>query len=127
MIRVVHPGSRIRILNFYPSQIQGPKMHRIPDPDQQHSPQFSFFDLITQYSGDFLHMGWLPNRDSNPGLLNGFPRHHFLFCTLTNSFSECHYLDTDTDLAYLLVCQFSSTTFMPVCKFEIAKTIINMM
>ncbi len=39
MIRVVHPGSRIRILTFYPSwipdtgsRIQGSKRHRIPDP-----------------------------------------------------------------------------------------------
>ncbi len=36
MIRVVHPGSRIRILTFYPSRIQGSKRHRIPDPDPQH-------------------------------------------------------------------------------------------
>jgi hypothetical protein len=36
MIRVVHPGSRIRMLTFYPSRIQGSKRHRIPDPDPQH-------------------------------------------------------------------------------------------
>jgi hypothetical protein len=36
MIRVVHPGSRIRILTFYPSRIQRSKRHRIPDPDPQH-------------------------------------------------------------------------------------------
>jgi hypothetical protein len=37
MIWVVHPrsGSRIRILSFYPSRIQGSKRHRIPDPDLQ--------------------------------------------------------------------------------------------
>jgi hypothetical protein len=37
MIRVVHPGSRsrIRILTFYPSRIQGLKGHRIPDLDPQ--------------------------------------------------------------------------------------------
>ncbi len=29
-------GSRIRILIFYPSRIQGSKRHRIPDPDPQH-------------------------------------------------------------------------------------------
>ncbi len=34
MIRVIHPGSRIRMLNFsHPgSQIQGSKKHPIPDP-----------------------------------------------------------------------------------------------
>ena len=31
MIRIVHPGSRIRILIFYPSRIPGSKRHRIPD------------------------------------------------------------------------------------------------
>jgi hypothetical protein len=36
MSRVVHPGSKIRILIFYPSRIQGSKRHRIPDPDPQH-------------------------------------------------------------------------------------------
>jgi hypothetical protein len=36
MILVVHPRSRIRILTFYPSRIQGSKRHRIPDPDPQH-------------------------------------------------------------------------------------------
>ena len=38
MIRVVHPGSRIRILTFsYPgSRIQGSKRQPIPDPDPQH-------------------------------------------------------------------------------------------
>jgi hypothetical protein len=36
MIRVVHSGSRIRMLTFYPSRIQGSKRHRIPDPDPQH-------------------------------------------------------------------------------------------
>jgi hypothetical protein len=36
MIRVVHPVSVSRILIFYPSRIQGPKRHRIPDPDPQH-------------------------------------------------------------------------------------------
>jgi hypothetical protein len=33
MIWVVHPGSGIRILTFYPSRIQGSKRHRIPDPE----------------------------------------------------------------------------------------------
>jgi hypothetical protein len=44
MIRDVHPGSRIRILIFYPSRIPdlGVKKalnpgSRIPDPDLQHS------------------------------------------------------------------------------------------
>jgi len=39
MIRVVHlgSGSRIRILIFYSSRIQGPKTHRIPNP--QHWPK----------------------------------------------------------------------------------------
>ncbi len=32
MIRIVHPGSRIRILTFHPSRIPGSKRHRIPDP-----------------------------------------------------------------------------------------------
>jgi hypothetical protein len=34
MIWVVHPGSgsRIQILIFYPSRIQGAKWHQIPDP-----------------------------------------------------------------------------------------------
>jgi hypothetical protein len=38
MIRVVHPGSRIRMLSFsHPgSRIQGSKRHPIPDPDPQH-------------------------------------------------------------------------------------------
>jgi hypothetical protein len=36
--RKYDPGcsSRIRMLNFYPSRIQGSKRHRIPDPDPQH-------------------------------------------------------------------------------------------
>ncbi len=32
MIRVVHPGSRIRILTFYPSWIQDPGVKKAPDP-----------------------------------------------------------------------------------------------
>ncbi len=36
MIRDVHLGSRMGILNFYPSWIQGSKRHRIPDPVPQH-------------------------------------------------------------------------------------------
>ncbi len=40
MIRVVHHGSRIRMLTFsHPgSRIQGSKRHPIPDPDPQHCP-----------------------------------------------------------------------------------------
>jgi hypothetical protein len=33
---VVHPETRIRMLTFYPSRIQGSKRHLIPDPDPQH-------------------------------------------------------------------------------------------
>jgi hypothetical protein len=38
---MVHPGfgSRILILIFYSTQIQGSKPHRIPDPDPQHCPK----------------------------------------------------------------------------------------
>jgi hypothetical protein len=43
MIRVVHHGSRIRMLTFYPSRIPDPgsrgqkgNRFRIPDPDPQH-------------------------------------------------------------------------------------------
>jgi hypothetical protein len=38
MIRVVHPGpgSRIRILTLYPSQIPDPGVKKTPDPDPQH-------------------------------------------------------------------------------------------
>jgi hypothetical protein len=32
MIRVVHPGSRIRNLTFYPSRIQNPDVKKAPDP-----------------------------------------------------------------------------------------------
>jgi hypothetical protein len=32
MIRVVHPGSRIRMLTFYPSRIPGPGVKKAPDP-----------------------------------------------------------------------------------------------
>jgi hypothetical protein len=32
MIQVVHPGSRIRILTFYPSRIPGPGIKKAPDP-----------------------------------------------------------------------------------------------
>ncbi len=32
MIRVVHPGSRIRILTFYPSRIPNPGVKKAPDP-----------------------------------------------------------------------------------------------
>ncbi len=41
MIRVVHPGSRIRMLTFsHPrSRIKGSKRHPIPDPDPQHCQQ----------------------------------------------------------------------------------------
>ncbi len=56
MIRVVHPGSLIRILIFYPIRIQGPKRHRIPDPDPQHCPGSALVGVIAQYSGDFLHL-----------------------------------------------------------------------
>ncbi len=34
---------RIRILNFYPSRIQGSKRHQIPDPDPQHCSKSSVF------------------------------------------------------------------------------------
>ncbi len=43
------PGcsSRIQILTFYPSRIQGSKRHRIPDPDPQHwSYVFCVFRLV---------------------------------------------------------------------------------
>ncbi len=32
MILVVHPGSRIRILTFYPSRIPDPGVKKAPDP-----------------------------------------------------------------------------------------------
>ncbi len=32
MIRVFHPGSRIRMLIFYPSQIPDPGVKKAPDP-----------------------------------------------------------------------------------------------
>jgi hypothetical protein len=32
MIRVVHPGSRIRMLTFYPSWIPDPGVKKAPDP-----------------------------------------------------------------------------------------------
>jgi hypothetical protein len=32
MIRVVHPGSRIRMLTFYPSRIPDPGVKKAPDP-----------------------------------------------------------------------------------------------
>jgi hypothetical protein len=32
MIRVVHPGSRIRMLTFYPSRIPDPGVKKEPDP-----------------------------------------------------------------------------------------------
>ncbi len=32
MIRVVHPGSQIRMLTFYPSQIPDPGVKKEPDP-----------------------------------------------------------------------------------------------
>jgi hypothetical protein len=32
MIRVVHPGSRIRMLTFYPSRIPDPVVKKAPDP-----------------------------------------------------------------------------------------------
>jgi hypothetical protein len=32
MIRVVHPGSRIRMLTFYPSRIPYPGAEKAPDP-----------------------------------------------------------------------------------------------
>ncbi len=48
MIRVVHPGSRIRMLTFYPSRFPDPgsrgqkgTQSRIPDPDPQHWLQVS--------------------------------------------------------------------------------------
>ncbi len=34
MIRVVHPGSRIRILTFYPTRIPDPGVKKASDPDQ---------------------------------------------------------------------------------------------
>ncbi len=64
MIRVVHPGSRIRMLTFYPSRIQGSKRHRIPDPDPQHW----FEDLR------FLHLWtdiWGNNPWPDPAIENG--------------------------------------------------------
>jgi hypothetical protein len=36
MIRVVHPGYRIRMLTFYPSRISDPGVKKAPDPDPQH-------------------------------------------------------------------------------------------
>ncbi len=44
----VHPGFRIRI--FFPSRIQGPKRHLIPDPDPQHCVTHPFM-LITSLGG----------------------------------------------------------------------------
>jgi hypothetical protein len=44
MIRVVHPGSRIRMLTFSHPGSRGQKgtQSRIPDPDPQHCKKFSF-------------------------------------------------------------------------------------
>jgi hypothetical protein len=51
MIRVVHPGSRIRMLTFsHPgSRIQGSKRHPIPDPDPQHWLHRVTGDMVTRH------------------------------------------------------------------------------
>jgi hypothetical protein len=56
MVLIVHPaGSRIRILIFYPSRIQGSKRHRISDPDPQHCIlQRSIMSLSIKFCTDFI-------------------------------------------------------------------------
>ena len=72
--RKYDPGcsSRIRILIFYPSRIQGSKRHRIPDPDPQHCYQHRSTAVLTQMNLTRTGFGKSPRirtrkRTGNPG------------------------------------------------------------
>jgi hypothetical protein len=57
MIRVVHPGSRIRMLTFYPSRIPDPGVKEDPDPQQCPEPNHfaaSGFALNSSFFGPLL-------------------------------------------------------------------------
>jgi hypothetical protein len=70
MIRVVHPGSRIRMLTFYPSWIPDPGVKKAPNPGSgsatlasavrgEHSRKEPFKQLVKNYS-EHLHMSARP-------------------------------------------------------------------
>ncbi len=64
MIRVVHSGCRIRILIFYPSQIQGSRRHRIPDPDPQHWSPHANQLIVCEATNDVLLLLQVTDLDS---------------------------------------------------------------
>ncbi len=72
MILVVHPGSRIRIMTFYPSRIQGSKRHRIPDPDPQQKIKIRIWDehprSYFREIGNFFWVKILKFFDADPGI-----------------------------------------------------------
>ncbi len=73
-------SSRIRILIFKPSRIQGPKRHRIPDPDPQHWMQVK--NSSNSRTGDFQ----TPKGASNPqGPFSFYPKG--LIATLRNPYT----------------------------------------
>jgi hypothetical protein len=79
MILVVHPGSRIRILTFYPSRIPGSKSHRILDLG---SGSAALIGIHTQFShsrrvNDFIRMNTEQSPSSESTSIN--PNSFLLF------------------------------------------------
>jgi hypothetical protein len=72
MIRVVHPGSRIRMLTFsHPgSRIQGSKRHPIPNPGSGSATLLKCERKLDDWENDFAHLGQIWDSHQRE-LLNG--------------------------------------------------------
>jgi hypothetical protein len=58
MIRVVHPGSRIRILNFYPSRIPDLGVKKVPDPGSGSRQTFFAYPPSLSCSNAAMEIQW---------------------------------------------------------------------
>jgi hypothetical protein len=80
MIRVVHPGFRIRMLTFYPSRIPDPGVKKAPDPGSGSatlSPPFS--EKFNYEAASFIKVTTLQGRIDDDILTSAGPYISFVF------------------------------------------------
>jgi len=67
MIRVVHPGSRIRMLTFYPSRIPDPGVKKAPNPGSGSATLVKILTFIDAEPGSGMEKFGSVIRDKHPG------------------------------------------------------------
>ena len=96
MIRVVHPGSRIRMLTFSHPGSRGQKgtQSRIPDPDPQHW----LLPEALRNMGSGKNLSWIP--DTDPGVKKTLdPRSATLVALVIPTLQYCVWTDPNFSLA----------------------------